>query len=335
MGVQTKSIMLQCLSVPCACRCRYCLLSWDGKCVGCDFDRGMAYAKAFHDWITETHPEIRFHFSFGYSMDHPRLLPVLDFLNGIGSVSGSFLQMNGFAFRDALENMALVTALAAHGVKSVNFTFYGTEKYHDAFAGRQGDFSHLLSMAYAAVKTGLRVSAGIPLTQENCPQTEKLLSILSETGISDIRLFIPHEEGRGIALQAVRCTKADYERLSPFARKLLNRAVYRTEAEWIADGDPEPESSRSLLISLTPGNIAHFEKIGFEQAIREVEALDEAYYSVLPDFQTLLGQYGDPANTTLYGRRDLYQRCQKQYIREHCLSLYDVTDERFCGSRRY
>ena len=335
MGVQTKSIMLQCLSVPCACRCRYCLLSWDGKCVGCDFDRGMAYAKAFHDWITETHPEIRFHFSFGYSMDHPRLLPVLDFLNGIGSVSGSFLQMNGFAFRDARENAALMAALAAHGVKSVNFTFYGTEKYHDAFAGRQGDFPHLLSMASAAVKTGLRVSAGIPLTRENRSQTENLLSVLSETGISDIRLFIPHEEGRGIALQAVRCTKADYERLSPFTRKLLNRAVYRTEAEWIADGDPEPESSRSLLISLTPGNIAHFEKIGFEQAIREVEALDEAYYSVLPDFQTLLGQYGDPANTTLYGRRDLYQRCQKQYIREHCLSLYDVTDERFCGSRRY
>ncbi|MBQ3159944.1 MAG: hypothetical protein IJC00_05730, partial [Clostridia bacterium] len=97
--MQTKSVMLQTLCVPCACRCRYCLLSWNGRTIGADYDRSQRFAERFYDWLQRERPDISFHFSFGYSMDHPRLFDALDFLNGIGSVGGQFLQCDGMAFR--------------------------------------------------------------------------------------------------------------------------------------------------------------------------------------------------------------------------------------------
>ena len=69
--------------------------------------------------------------------------------------------------------------------------------------------------------------------------------------------------------------------------------------------------------------------------IAEVEALDDAYYAAFPSFKELLDRYGDKAGDKLYSRRDLFHRCRQQYAREIGIEVYDVTDERQCGSRRY
>lgn len=327
--------MLQNLIVPCSCRCRYCLLAWDGKVIGCNYKRSEIYAKAFHDWLSSRHPEISFNFSFGYSMDHPELIQVIDFLNSIGSISGRFLQMNGLTFKNVEEKDALMRDLLRHGVQSVNFTFYGSENYHDQFAGRTGDFQHNLSMADAANQAGLSVSVGVALTAENYMQMDDLYSKLESRGISNVRLFIPHEERRGISLAGSRCSLKEYNRLSGKVRELLNRKVYRTESEWISATDLQPETKRSLLISLTQQNINWFEQIGFEETIKYMEDLDDEYYRNVPEFSVLLKQYGNPFVQELYGKRDLYQHYQKKYLHENSIDIYDVTDERQCGSRRY
>ena len=176
--MKTASVMLQTLCVPCGCHCRYCLLSWDGKTVGADYDRCAAYAAAFHKWIGKERPELSFHFSFGYSMEHPRLFGMLDFLNSIGSVTGRFLQLDGMRLRTEEEYTALTLKLREHGVRSVNLTFYGLPEYHDRFAGRKEDFVHLLALAKAATASGLETSAGFPLTEESAPQAEAVLDIL-------------------------------------------------------------------------------------------------------------------------------------------------------------
>lgn len=333
--MKTSSIVLQTLSVPCACRCRYCLLSWDGRTVGCDFEKSRAYAAKFHEWIQIERPSLRFHFSFGYSMDHPELLRAVDFMNSIGSVSGRFLQMNGFAFRSDEDSKRLMRSLRSHGVESVNFTFYGLSAEHDRFAGRKGDFPHLLNLASAAIEAGLSVSAGIPVTQENCGQTDELLSVLKSRGVSELRLFVPHEEGRGALLSGVRLTAADYERLSPEAKARFNRSIYRTEAEWLSETELKEDTERMLLISLTPENISRFEEMGFEAVIRYVEELDEAYYRAVPDFRSLLTMYADVSGTRLYGKRDLFQHYLKRFLADYRIEIYDVTDERQCGSRRF
>lgn len=107
-SVVTKSIILQTLSVPCGCRCRYCLLSWDGHPIGADYERSKQYAHDFYRYIHEKRPEIQFHFTFGYSMEHPHLLEELDFLNSIGSVQGQFLQLGGMDLHTSQESAQFI-----------------------------------------------------------------------------------------------------------------------------------------------------------------------------------------------------------------------------------
>ena len=333
--MQTKSVMLQTLCVPCACRCRYCLLSWNGRTIGADYDRSQRFAERFYDWLQRERPDISFHFSFGYSMDHPRLFDALDFLNGIGSVGGQFLQCDGMAFRTEKELNELLGGMKAHGAKHLNFTVYGTEAYHDRFAGRKGDHAYLLRMMESAAKIGFLVSVGVPLTKENVAQVDELLQILGAHGGEDVHLLIPHGEGRGAQLESIRLSLDDLSKISEHARDKLNRKVYQTEAEWCKIKGGEPEQNRLLLISLTDENMDRLERMSVSEIIREVEALDEAYYGAFPSFATLLDHYGDAGGQRLYSRRDLFHRCRRQYAKEHDIHIYDVTDERQSGSRRY
>lgn len=333
--METKSIIMQILSVPCSCHCRYCLLSWNNHPVGADYERCKRYAEKFHEFILEHHPKIQFDFTFGYSMDHPNLLNEIDFLNTLGSVQGKFLQLDGLRFRSEDEIHELMRGLSDHGVEHVNFTFYGLQAYHDRFSGRQGDFSYLLKLAESARKQGIDTSAGIPLTSENAEQAEELISLLEEHGLDKVSVFIPHEEGRGVLLAPIRFSLEDFAKLGPKGQSKLNRKSFRPECEWVGAGDWPEEQNRSLIISLTPDNIQEFEQMACEDVILYVERLDDAYYAALPTFRELCRLYGDPNGTGFYSKRDLFRHFQKLYIAENKLSLYDVTDERYCGSRRF
>lgn len=331
----TDSIIMQTLCIPCACRCRYCLLSWDGNLIGADYARSERVALRWFRWLQEHHPEIKFHFSFGFSMEHPDLVHALDFLRSIDSVSAHYLQMDGMHMRDDIRLSSMITCLAEHGVEHLNFTFYGLPEYHDAFAARKGDFDLLLRTVRTALKNGLMVSAGIPLSRENAPQAKALLSILQDAGMNNIRFFIPHAEGRGIALEPVRFSQDDYDCLPDSVRSRLNHAVYRSENTWLQSNELADESHRSLLLSLTPENICRYETEDPSILIREAESLDDTYYSAFPSIQALAKEYGDSTNTCWYSLRDMKWHWRQRYLKVHPLNLYDICDERQTGSRRY
>ena len=268
-------------------------------------------------------------------MEHPKLLDAVDFQNSIGSVMGKFLQCDGMAFREDKELDELLCNLKKHGVESLNFTFYGTEAYHDRFAGRQGDYAHMRRMLHHAVELGFQTSVGVPLNRENIHLVDALLKEIDDAGCENTRLFIPHGEGRGARLENIRLCAADLEGAPEKIRNKLNRRVYQTEAEWCKIGGGEPEENRALLISLTKENIDRLESTPFSQIIAAAEALDDAYYAAFPSFNELLDRYGDGEGDGLYSRRDLFHRCRRQYAKEFGVSVYDVTDERYTGSRRY
>ena len=81
--MKTVSVNVMNLCVPCENRCRYCLLSYDGKIGGVDFKRSQEYAKRFYEWIQNARPDLSFLFGFGYSMEHPGLLSAIDFCRSI------------------------------------------------------------------------------------------------------------------------------------------------------------------------------------------------------------------------------------------------------------
>ena len=332
--MKTESVLLQNLCVPCRCHCRYCLLSWAGQPVGIPWKRSTAFALGLKEWLGENQPELRFDFAFGYSMEHPDLKNALRFLREIGSPQAEFFQCDGMRMRTAEECEALASLLAEAGVKHLNFTFYGLEPYHDRFAGRKGDFALLLRMIRAASEAGLSVSAGIPLTLENVDQAETLLRLLRESGCGRLVLFIPHEEGRGLSLAPIRLTEPALSALPGESLALLNRRVYRTERDWVTGQAFQPETRRSLLLSLRADNIDRYEAMDYGTLLAEAEALDDAYYAAFPSFPELAERYGDPESLLLYRQRDLFAHYRRLYAEEFGVSVYDVTDERQTGSRR-
>ena len=299
--------------------------------MGVPWRRGAQFAERFKAGLEKSRPDIKFAFAFGYSMEHPELDSALAFLRRMGSPQAEYLQCDGMRMRDEAECADLMRMLRDEGVEYVDFTVYGAEAYHDRFAGRKGDFALVRRMLRAAADAGLETSAGIPLTQENAAGIDGLTQTL-EAG--RIFLFIPHEEGRGVSLDAIRMTERDLDLLSEQSRRLLNPEIFRTEREWLA-GAYREETKRTLLITLRNDNMQRYEGMDFSAILDEVEALDDAYYAAFPSFFELAARYGDPNGERLYRQRDLFAHYRRLYAKGSGVSVYDVTDERQSGSRRY
>ncbi len=333
--MKTASIYVQTLCVPCENRCRYCLLSWDGRVLGADYDRSERYARQFQAWLKENRPEISFQFYFGYSMEHPRLLETIGSLQSMGCVGGEFLQFDGMKFRSEAETAELLGNLKDRGIRLIDLTFYGTREYHDRFAARQGDFDYMVDILREANTIGLDVRVSIPVTTENAGQLEELLDVFAGYKVQQLSCFVPHGEGRGRSLDGIRLTIPEFDALSPRAKAHFNRTRFRPEKEWLAQKNFSVPEERMLAISLTPENIRFFETMEFEETIAWLEKLDDEYYRAVPSLPELAEQYGNPDGEEFYSERDLYLHYQRMYIQENHLELYDVNDERQCFSRRF
>lgn len=332
--MKTVSINVMNLCVPCENRCRYCLLSYDGKVSGVDYKRSEAYAKRFYEWLQDNRPDLSFLFGFGYSMEHPDLLGAIDFCQSIGSATGEFLQFDGMKFRTDEELKTLLQQLKDHGIKLIDLTFYGTENYHDRFAARTGDYQLMINTIAQAKKVGLNVTVSIPITHENAEQMDALIAELEQHGAQQIRCFVPHSEGRGRLLDPVRLSAEDYEKLSENVRSRINWNRFKTESEWLKCGFPVNEK-RVLTVTLTPENVAFFEGLSFEETLAYLEKLDDDYYTAIPTVEELAKNYGNPNGDHYYSVRDLYLQYQRRYIADHNIEIYDINDERQCFSRRF
>ena len=227
--MKTVSINVMNLCVPCENRCRYCLLSWDGKLRGVEYERSRAYAERFYNWLQANRPDVNFAFYYGYSMEHPQLLETIDFARKIGSPGGKFLQFDGMKFRTDAEIRDLLTSIQAHGIELIDLTFYGTRDYHDRFAARKGDFDYMIRILEIANQIGLSVNAGIALNHENANQAGPLLEELKKHQLNHILCFVPHVEGRGETLNPVRFRQSDYDGLPQSVKELFNSRKFRTE----------------------------------------------------------------------------------------------------------
>ncbi len=332
--MQTTSVLVQSLCVPCYNHCRHCLLSWNGKVEGADWDRSVRLAERLIGELREQKPEIRSGFSFGYSMEHPDLKGAIRTLRRLGGPTAAFLQCDGMKMRNDAECIELMGMLHDEGIKQLNFTLYGLSAYHDRFAGRKGDFALILRMMRAAKASRLPFTTGIPLTSENIHEADDLVQILLDYGSEKVFLTIPHEEGRGKLLRDVRLNMQGFLKLSPETQKLLNRTLFRTEGDWLREAEPIHDTQRMVMIALRPDNMDVYESRDVMSIIREIEALDENYYSTFPGFQELAEIYGDQNSEKLYRIRDLYHHYRMQYAQDHDIRVYDVTDERQSGSRR-
>ncbi len=321
--MENVSLQMENLCVPCNCRCRHCLLAYDGHPVGAEYERGKALARR----IAAESP-VMFGYYIGYCMDTPMLFDHIAFCREIGSPAGRFLQMNGFRVRPDRDIRELMEQIKHAGVELIDLTFYGLPEYHDTFAGRRGDFRLLTAMLAAANEAGLPVFISAPITEENAGQVERLLDLLSAYKTEDIQFYLPHAKGRGRFLEEKRLRSATLDRLPPAVRARMPKVKTQSEAQWLAEGAfPEPET-RSLTLSLTPENLARCASMSAPDMLADLEALDDAFYAAIPATSELARLYGDPSGDKLYRYRDLVLLWTKQYVRDNHITLHDMTDER-------
>ena len=110
-------------------------------------------------------------------MDTPDLRDYIRFSGRYHSPGAGFLQMNGFAFREEKDLLSIMRRIRDDGVELIDLTLYGTEEYHDRFAGRKGNFRLVMQMPSAAAGVNLPVNISIPLLQSNLNQLEELTTV--------------------------------------------------------------------------------------------------------------------------------------------------------------
>ncbi len=325
--MKTVSLGIENLCVPCHAHCRYCLLSSCGKVSGVSYERGKQLAARLFREVQEKRPDLSFFHYIGYCMDSEYLLDYIKFSQEIDSPSAKFLQLNGLAMRDDEETERFVAQLAAAGIEIIDLTFYGLREYHDRFAGRAGDFDSLIRILRAAEEKGLGVHVSVPLTKENVHQIDRLIALLKDLHPGETSLFLPHSKGRGRSLNQLRLEANDLICLSEAARAHLSN--YRTEGEWLADGEAWGNPRRrTLTLALTPVEIDRFESMTLEEILDFLEKLDDQYYASIPSAEELAALYGDRSGTRLYRRfRDLHLEWQQRYLMEHNLDIWDMNDE--------
>ena len=125
----------------------------------------------------------------------------------------------------------------------------------------------------------------------------------------------------------LRLTKQTFDRLPEIVKHNFMRVPHRTEAEWLALGVLPEAEGRSLTLALMPDNIDRLEAMEPAQIIRELEAMDDAYYGAVPSIAELARTYGRPDNQQLFRYRDLVLQWQKRYLSEHPVDVPDMNDE--------
>lgn len=329
--MKTVAVNIQNLCAPCHCACRHCLLASCRKATGVDYQRGEAFARKFYGWLKENRPDLHGMYYVGYCMDFPEVIQFASFFREQTGLN--HFMFDGMAIRSEEDTEVLLHTLQEAGIQRIHYTFYGLEPYHNRFAGRKGDFSYMMQTVRLAQSIGLSVSAGIMVTMENLEQMEALVDLLLSAGITDITPILPHAKGRGYRLSHLRLTEDGYQQLPVFLRENISRKRYCTEGEWLAIKDFPQHKERHLTLSLTPENMDRLEHMDPANIITELEAMDDSFYSQLPDICALARQYGRTENTQLFRFRDLYLQWQKRYLAEYPI-FPDMTDERYSFSAR-
>ena len=333
--METISIGIQNLLAPCNCACKYCLLQSCKKADGIEYYRGKKIAEKFVRWGKEKGLANLPYYYISYCAEYPELFDNISFNKSIGFSGASFLQCNGIKIRSGPETDEFAAKLKAAGITMIDITFFGSERYHDRFAARTGDYRFMLQLAESAKQHAITCSPSLVVTEENKSMLDDLISRLGQvTDIGNIHTFLPDYRGRGYLMEDSRLTQKSYETLSDKIKNTINIKRYKTEGEWLSIGKLPEYTKRALVVTLRKDNIEMFENMTCDEIVAYVEKLDDDYYRAIPTINELAEIYGDKNSTKLYRLRDLFWMWQRRYREENHMNVYNVTDERFCSTIR-
>lgn len=239
----------------------------------------------------------------------------------------AFAVCNGMDFMSPDELDAFFTRLYAAGARVCMTTFFGTEAFHDRFAGREGDFRYLLDVNRAAQKAGLNKLHILFLSRPNLPYLDELTELLTALpGKKQIQYRPIFNKPDAFTPEEDRLTRAEYAAAEARYHASIHWPL-KTKAEWydyILSGDYSDKTHD--LSRLTPQVLLGGTTLRELEEMTDVESYLDAVvekHTALrlgtPDMKTLCRLYGDPEpeNDRMYTFCDLEYAWKAQYQAEH------------------
>ncbi|MCL2532433.1 MAG: hypothetical protein FWE40_09850 [Oscillospiraceae bacterium] len=322
-----KSLMIINHCVPCGCACRHCFF-----CSRKTAPHGVPYEIGERLALHFAQHGMPVSYAISRCADYPELTRNIALNRQLGFAGAAFLQINGIALRDQTALRDYLIQVQQAGVTTIDTTFYGTQAYHDKFAGRKGDFAFLCEIIATGLSLGLTMQPTFLATEENKTQLPELVDMLTRLGCTAMYGFIQDYRGFGETLEDIRLCQASYDELLHNVKQHVSVKHHKAQAQWLADDEFATPTERQLVLALRPDNVDRFEAMSCDEIIEYIENLDDEYHATLPSLPDLAKLYGDDGCQKLYRQRDLQWKWQKAYIKQHGLALHDVTDQRHCGA---
>ncbi len=317
-------VIISWIGLQCCCRCRHCSLSSGGPITDVPFGRAKALAMRFVHWREEERAEdFTVDLLASHRVDSPLEKDCLRFAKAYGGFS-PFLPLNGSQFRAEGEWRSLLADLRDEGATHITTTFFGLWETHDRWAGRQGDFGHLLSLATVASQCGMPHSQLIFLSRDSMSELPALLETLNALPNREgRRIGLWDYRGRGKDLESQRVTSADVEALPTEIREQVHLDTHGgvwPESKWlqrIAAGDFKRRSRRYFVIAVWPETIDSLDGTDCGVILQQMRQADDAFLGAIPSLGRLARLYGRPEEQRLYTLRDLEWKWIDQYLAEH------------------
>jgi hypothetical protein len=316
--------MVQWFGVVCHCRCRHCLLESGRGVTGVPFELAKAVAERFARWReAQGKPDFSADLSSGYPSCSPYVEECLIF-NARHGGTHPHVALNGRPLADETGLRKFLLGVKQAGAVAVNLTFYGSRDCHDRWAGREGDFEHLLLASRLAVDCGLPRSEIIFVPRGAIEELPALLETLDGIpGLESRCIALWDYRGRGKRLERERPTLTDFDRLPQDIRAQINLGAHggcRPEAEWIQRilaGDFHRKSRRYYLLTVREDTIEWLSSADCGAILQRVRDVDDRLLEALPSLATLAQLYGRGDGDRLYTLRDLEWKWVDAHLKAH------------------
>ena len=173
------------------------------------------------------------------------------------------------------------------GFSKINLTFAGTEKIHDAWVGRRGEYRFLLMIARIAADIGMKRRENLLLTKSTIPQLEALMDTLDNIpGPSERHIGPVAYVGRGKNLEHERITPDTLEQLSGCVLRHTAMEGHKTERAWILslrNGYEDPSLNEKFVhVRLHEDNIDEIESKDCGEIIADYKKRYDKVHAVVP-----------------------------------------------------
>ncbi|MGC4018124.1 MAG: hypothetical protein QM793_02035 [Muricomes sp.] len=188
----------------------------------------------FRTWRDKNdYQHIRMNFGDSECSDYPEICDKIAYAREIKRRHAGLVMCNGMRIKPEAEQHRWLQDIYDAGARVICNTIYGTEQEHDRYAGRAGDFEHIVLLNNLASKVGLNRMHVVFFAKSRRPYLEEIVDKFSSLPGKVYFEFRPfYGPMHDPFIQSERVSKEEWDALPEFVRKNTQFPL-KTQREWV------------------------------------------------------------------------------------------------------